>query len=43
MGGERMTVCGTKIKSDINFPLDIPHETETQYKIGTFFRLLSEL
>ena len=28
-----MTVYGTKIKSDIDFPLDLSHETEVRYEI----------
>jgi len=28
-----MTVYGTKIKSDIDFPLDLSHETETRYEV----------
>jgi len=28
-----MIVYGTKIKSDIGFPLDLSHETETRYKV----------
>ena len=28
-----MTVYGTKITSDINFPLDLSHETETRYEV----------
>ncbi len=31
--GERMIVYGTKIKSDIDFPLDLSHETETRYEV----------
>ncbi len=31
-----MIVYGTKIKSDIDFPLDISHEMEMQYEMGTF-------
>jgi len=31
--GKRMIVYGTKIKSDINFPLELFHETETRYEI----------
>ncbi len=28
-----MIVYGTKIKSDITFPLDLSQETETRYKV----------
>jgi hypothetical protein len=31
--GKRMIVYGTKIKSDIDFPLDLSHETEVRYDI----------
>jgi hypothetical protein len=29
-----MTLYGTKIKSDITFPLDLSHETEVQYEVS---------
>jgi hypothetical protein len=31
--GKRMIVYGTKIKSDIDFPLDLSHETEVRYEV----------
>ncbi len=38
-----MTVYGTKIKSDIEFPLDLSHETETRYEIELSSIVPSEL
>ena len=35
-----MTVYGTKIKSDIDFPLDLSQETEVRYVVELPFRLL---
>lgn len=38
-----MTVYGTKIKSDIDFPLDLSHETETRYEVELSSRIPIEL
>ena len=34
-----MTVFGTKIISDIHFPLDLSHETETRYALTLSFKV----
>ena len=41
--GERMTVYGTKIKSDIDFPLDLSKETETRYEVKLSSKVPTEL
>ncbi len=38
-----MTVYGTKIKSDIDFPLDLSHETETRYEVELSSKLPEKL
>lgn len=38
-----MIVYGTKIKSDINFPLDLSHETEIRYEIELSSKVPVEL
>lgn len=38
-----MIVYGTKIKSDIDFPLDLSHETETRYEVELSSKLPAEL
>ncbi len=38
-----MTVYGTKIKSDIDFPLDLSHETQTRYEIELSSKVPPEL
>ncbi len=38
-----MTVYGTKIKSDITFPLDLSHQTETCYEVELSSKIPTEL
>ena len=38
-----MTVYGTKIKSDIDFPLDLSHQTETRYEVELSSKLPDEI
>jgi len=38
-----MTVYGTKIKSDIDFPLDLSHKTETRYEVELSSSVPTEL
>jgi len=38
-----MIVYGTKIKSDIDFPLDLSHETETRYEVELSSKIPTEL
>jgi hypothetical protein len=38
-----MTVYGTKIKSDIDFPLELSHETETRYEVELSSKIPVEL
>ena len=38
-----MTVYGTKINSDIDFPLDLTHETEVRYEVELSSKVPSEL
>ncbi|MCO4846163.1 MAG: hypothetical protein KC427_09110 [Sulfurovum sp.] len=38
-----MTVYGTKIRSDIDFPLDLSHETETRYEVELSSKIPTEL
>jgi len=38
-----MIVYGTKIKSDIDFPLDLSHETETRYEVELSSKIPAEL
>lgn len=38
-----MIVYGTKIKSDINFPLDLSHETQTRYEVELSSKISAEI